>query len=94
LSVQVIRGTKPRPKPYLTSTEEEELTGHLIDAVNMGFGKTQQDVLFIVERHVEQKMRLCGVPKLINGWWVKLLKRNPSLNQRSSDSIQLGSEWM
>jgi len=41
--------------PYLTVTEKKELTSHLIDAANVGNGKTRQDVLSIVEGHVEQK---------------------------------------
>jgi len=39
LREQIIHGTKPGSKPYLTVTEENELTSHLIDAANMGYGK-------------------------------------------------------
>jgi len=31
-----MHGTKPRPKPCLTATEEKELAGHLIEAANYG----------------------------------------------------------
>ena len=78
LSGRVIQGTKPGPKPYLTSTEEEEPTDHLIDAVNMGFGKTRRDVLSIVERHVEQKEDVSlRASRLTYGWWKKFLKKIP-----------------
>jgi len=81
LSGRVIHGTKPGPKPYLTTTEEEELKGHLINAANMGLGKTHWDVLSIVKKHVEQKKNVSlRASKLTHGWWEKFLKRNPSLS--------------
>ena len=63
LSGRVIHRTMPGPKLYLTLTKKEELTGHSIDAANMGFGKTWRDVSSIVERYVEQKeMCPCRLP--------------------------------
>jgi len=35
---------KPGPKPYLSATEEKELTSHLIDAADIGYGKTRAEV--------------------------------------------------
>jgi len=32
VSGQVVHGTKPGPKPYLTATEEKELAGLVIEA--------------------------------------------------------------
>jgi len=49
LSRRVIHGSKPRPKQYLSAAEEEELAGCLINAANIGYGKTQGEVLTIVE---------------------------------------------
>jgi len=69
------------PKPYLTTTEEEELTGYLINAANMGLGKTHRDVLSIVEKHVEQKEDMSlRASKHTHGWCKKFLKRDPSLS--------------
>ena len=80
LSGRVVHGTKPGPKPYLTATEEEELTGHLINAANMGFGKTRRDVLSIVERHVEQKEDVSlRAAKLTYPWLVAKVFKEKSL---------------
>ena len=44
LSGRVKHGTKPGPKPYLSAEEEAELTSHLLQAADLGFGKTRRDV--------------------------------------------------
>jgi len=36
LSGQVVQSTRPGPKPYLSPTEEAELSSHPLDAPNMG----------------------------------------------------------
>ena len=82
-----MHGTKPGPKPYLSAAEEEELTGHLIDAANIGYGKTIEEVLTIVERHVEMKEDVSlRAARVIHGWWQNFLKRNPTVSLRSGDS--------
>lgn len=40
LSGRVVHSTRPGTKPYLSPTEEAELSSHPLDAANMGFGKT------------------------------------------------------
>ena len=83
LSGRVTHGTKPGPKPYLT-TAEKELAEHLIEAASLGYGKTCQDVMTIVERHIEQKEDVSlRADKVTQGWWEKFLKRNPSLSLRA-----------
>ena len=59
---KVIHGCNPGPKPYLNSKEEGELAGYLIEASNIGYGKTRRDVLSIVETYVEKKGR-CFIVK-------------------------------
>jgi len=87
LSGRVVHGSKPGPKPYLSAAEEEELTGHLMDAANIGYGKTRREVLTVVERHVEQKDDVAlKAARVTHGWWQRFLKRNPSLSLRSGDS--------
>ena len=48
LSGRVVHGRNPGPEPYLNGEEEKELVGHLINASNIGYGKTRQEVLNIV----------------------------------------------
>ena len=52
---RVTHGHNSGPKPYLNMAEESELTSHLIDASNIGYGKTRREVFSIVEWYVKQK---------------------------------------
>ena len=87
LSGRVAHGVKPGPRPYLTVEEEAELSSHLLQASDMGLGKTRRDVLTLVGTYVEKKGCLRGKGSVIsNGWWDGFLKRNPMLRLRSGDS--------
>jgi len=55
LSGRIIHGQNSGPDPYLSVDEEKELATYLIDAANIGYGKTRKDVLGIVQRYVEKK---------------------------------------
>ena len=75
------------PQPYLDVQEEKELAGHLIEASNIGYGKTRREVFGIVKRYVEQKDNVSlRSPTVTHGWWQKFLKRNPTLSLRAGDS--------
>ena len=78
------------PKPYLTYEEENKLVKFLMNCSKMGYGKTRQDVMKLVE--------ICVVKKditlednwgsklsIANGWWVRFLQRWPTLNLRKGD---------
>ena len=67
LSGRVKHGTKSGPKPYLTVEEEAELTSHLLQVADIGFGKTRRDVKFIVETYARQKNTLKGTT-ISDGW--------------------------
>ena len=87
LSGRVVHGCNPGPEPYLNVEEEQELVGHLINASNVGYGKTRQEVLNIVERYVERKENASLRSSTVtHGWWQKFLKRNSSLSLRARDS--------
>ena len=85
LSGRVRHGTKSGPKPYLSTEEESELARHLLQAADIGFGKTRRDVKCIVEEHLRRKGTLKGTT-ISDGWWEKFLQRNPNLRLRSGDS--------
>jgi len=60
---------------------------HLIEAANIGYGKTRGEVLTLVKRHVELKEDVSlRAARIIHGWWQKFKERNPSLTLRSGDS--------
>ena len=58
---------------YLTADEENELERHLLQASEIGYGKTRRDVKCIVERYLKENGRLRG-PSLSDGWWTKFLQ--------------------
>ena len=62
--------------PYLSVTEEAQLSTHLLDAAKIGYGKTRPDVMCLVETYVRQKGVLKG-SSITDGWWQKFMKRNP-----------------
>ena len=84
-SGRVVHGTNPGPKPYLMCEEEMELSMHLLQALSMGFGKTRRDVKCIVGSYAKSKGVLKG-GAISNGWWEKILKRNPMLSLHLGDS--------
>ncbi len=55
LSGRVSRGTNSGPVPYLSATEEEELSTRLLDTSKIVYGKTRCDVTCLVETYVRQK---------------------------------------
>ena len=75
-----MHGTKPGPRPYLSTGEETKLSSHLLQVAKMAFVKC------LVETYVKQKGTLrCST--ITNGWWQKFLKRNPMLRLCAGGSI-------
>lgn len=85
LSGRVKHGMKSGPKPYLSKEEESELASHLLQAADIGYRKTREDIKCIVEEYLRRKGTLKGTT-ISNGWWEKFLRRNPTLRLRSGDS--------
>ena len=75
LSGRVVHGRNPGSEPYLNVEEEQELVGHLINASNVGYGKTRQEVLNIFEWYVERKESASlRSSTVMHGWWQKFLR--------------------
>ena len=51
----VIHSRNPGPKPYLTSTEEGELSDFIVTTCNAGYGKTRAEVKMITEQACRSK---------------------------------------
>ena len=92
---RVAHGCNMGPKPYLTYEEEKELVEFLMNCSKMGYGKTRQDVMKLVESYIVKK----GITlednrgsKLSNGWWVRFLQRWPKLSLRKGDSFAVVRE--
>ena len=50
ISGRVVHGRNPGPCPYLDPDEEKELADFLVSSAECGYGKTQHEVLTIVEK--------------------------------------------
>ena len=84
ISGRVLRGTKPGPKPYLSSAEEGELSSFLQLCSNTGYGRTRSDVLCIARSVAAEKGVLKG-SKVMQGWWRRFCERQPELSLRRGD---------
>ena len=74
-------GCNMGPKRYLTYEEESELVEFIIKCSKMGYGKTRQDVMKLVESCLVKKEDLKRKSnKLSNGWWVRFLQRYDGLS--------------
>ena len=84
LSGRVLHGRNPGPRPYLDSSEENELADFLVSSAECGYGKTRHEVMSIVERVAVDKKILRG-SKISPGWWRRFLERQKSLSLRRGD---------
>ena len=74
-------GSISRPEHYLTDQEESELVNFLCGCAAVGFAKSRQQVLSLVEQVIRKK----GKPvSLSPGWWQSFKKRHPTLTLRSA----------
>ena len=55
VSGHVAHGTKPGPRPYLSTEKETELGTFLKNCASVGYGKTRKDVLLIAESVTKEK---------------------------------------
>ena len=84
VSGKVARSAKPGPPTYLTRLEEEELASFLICCAEIGFPRTRNQVLGLVQQIVQSK----GISKSVsNGWWEKFNQRKPHITLRSPMSL-------
>lgn len=82
---KVVHGTKPGPKPYLTSSEESELSDFIVDVAKAGYGKTRRQIKAIVEG-VARVKGVLKAKRFSDGWWKRFLERQPSLRLRRGDA--------
>ena len=85
VSGRVIHGTKPGPKPYLSSVEETELAHFLVDVAKAGYGKSRSQIKGIAERVAADKAVL-KQKKISDGWFRRFMERQPCLTLRKGDA--------
>ena len=76
---RVIHATKPGPRPYLSSTEETELSSFLKSCSDIGYGRTRTDVMGIARSVAAEKGVLKG-EKVTQGWWRRFCERQPDIS--------------
>ena len=55
ISGWVTHRAKPGPKPYLTSSEEDEFSSFIKESAKVGYGKTRKDVMLLAEHVAKDK---------------------------------------
>ena len=58
LSERVQHGKNPGPAPYLTSSEEKELSDYLLSSAEVGYCKTRKEVKCVAEAFAKEKGEL------------------------------------
>ena len=71
--------------PYLTVAEEDELEKYVVDACELGYGKTRHQVKGIVEKVAVEKGTLRST-HVTDGWWTRFFQRHTKLSLRSGDA--------
>jgi hypothetical protein len=71
----------PGKKPYLTISEEEEIVHFLQKCATIGYPRTRQQVLALVQAIMNDKGIECGVSE---GWWRRFNERHPDLAIRTA----------
>ena len=84
LSGRVKHGTKPGPPVYLSPKEETVLSHHLIEAENMGYGKTRRQVKHKAEA-VARENGLLRSTRVTDGWWRRFMERQKDLTVRCAN---------
>ena len=85
VSGRVTHGTKPGPKPYLSSTEEKELGSFLVDVAKAGYGKSRSQIKRLAEAVANDKGTLKG-KRISDGWFRRFMERQPHLRLRKGDA--------
>jgi hypothetical protein len=85
LSGRVLHGTKPGPQCYLDKKEEALLADHLVEAAQIGYGKTRKEVKSIVVQVAKEKA-VNRSNRVSDGWWRRFLERQPQLSLRRGDA--------
>ena len=85
LTGRVMHGRNPGPKPYLSPTEERALADHLVEAADVGYGKSRTQVKAIVGEIAAEK-KVLRSQRVSDGWWRRFKERQPQLALRRGDA--------
>jgi len=88
VSGRVSSGARSGPPCYLNDQEEKELVNFLIGCSKIGFAKSREEVLAIVQSLVAKKQGKDPEEVLVTtGWWNSFRKRHPQLTVRVASRL-------
>ncbi len=85
VSGRVVFGSHSGPESYLTQEEERELVLFIKGCSAIGFSRSRQQVITIVQQVMVRK----GKEDVLvsSGWWASFRKRHPQLSLRASEQV-------
>ena len=70
---------------YLSDKEEQEIQKFILASASIGYPKTRQDILALVQRIIDSRNTNCII--VSGGWWQSFISRHPSLSLRIPSSV-------
>ena len=80
-SGRVLDGATSGPSKYLSDKEEQEIQKFILASASIGYPKTRQDILALVQHIIDSCNTNCIIAS--GGWWQSFISRHPSLFKNS-----------
>ena len=86
ISGRVLMGAVSGPNRYLDAQQEEELVHFLMECASVGYPRSRQAVIGMVERILNDR----GIQRTVtHGWWESFCHRHPNVSLRTTASLSL-----
>ena len=86
ISGRVLMGAVSGPNKYLTAQQEEELIHFLLEYASIGYPRSHQAVIGMLERVLIDR----GIQRtVIHGWWESFCQRYPNISLHTTASLSL-----
>ena len=82
----VLPGSKPGRPTLLSSSEEQDLVDFLLHSAAIGYARTRNDVILMVERMM---LKRGEQRELSGGWWNSFVKRHPEVGLRTPATLSI-----
>lgn len=86
ISGRILPGAVSGPGKYLSDQEEDELVCFLLECASIGYPRSRQEVIAIVQRLCDRN----GIQKVVShGWWESFCRRHRNLTLRVTAPLSL-----
>ena len=75
------------PAKYVSDAEEAELVKFIVACGSIGYPKTRQNILCLVQRIMDSRSKGGKTTEITNGWWQSFCRRHPSITTRMPSSV-------